>query len=101
MPGIGTAIGGIAGAFMDGMGGGSSSAPMDSQSAVYGSGLDGSGWAVNFQGVQSATSSPSTSTGQGWAQPISQSGFSLASVPSWFWLAAGGLLLWKKLHSPK
>ena len=101
-PGVGTAIGGLFGSFLDGSGGGGSSpsAPMNSQSAVYGSGLDGSGWAVNFQGVQSAASSPSNAAGLGLPAPGGMLGsLVLSSIPSWFWLAAGGVLLWKKFNS--
>lgn len=102
MPGIGTAVGGLAGALADtfmGSGGSASpSAPMNSQSAVYGSGLDGSGWAVNFSGVQSASSSPATSSGLG-LPVVSGAIGGLSGIPSWFWLAAGGLLIWKKFSS--
>lgn len=60
MPGIGTAVGGVVGALADmmtdkkggGSGGGGGGEPAPSASAattaVYGSGLDGSGWSVNF-----------------------------------------------------
>ena len=55
MPGWGTAIGAVAGAFMGGSstggggsGGGAAATPMASQAAVFGSGIDGSGWQVNF-----------------------------------------------------
>jgi hypothetical protein len=56
MPGWGTAIGAVAGAFMGGSsvasggssGGGAAATPMASQAAVFGSGIDASGWQVNF-----------------------------------------------------
>ena len=105
MPGVGTAVGGLAGAladtFMGGNGGSASpSAPMNSQTAVYGSGLEGSGWAVNFSGVQSAASSPATASGIGLPAAGGALGsLGLSSIPSWFWLAAGGVLLWKKFGS--
>jgi hypothetical protein len=53
MPGWGTAIGAVAGAFMGGSSstggggaGGAAATPQASQAAVFGSGLDGSGWQV-------------------------------------------------------
>lgn len=58
MPGIGTAVGALAGAFMGGSSSGGTSGPgasggpvatpSSSQAAAYGSGLDGSGWVINF-----------------------------------------------------
>lgn len=108
-PGVGTAIGGLFGSFMDGgVAGGSSSAPMNSSAAVYGSGLDGSGWAVNIgDGRQTANSTPVSSAGITPTVPsYPTSGFlsnfggpSLASIPNWFWFAAVGVVLWKRSKS--
>lgn len=117
MPGIGTAIGGIAGALLDsemsnssgsgtGMAGTSSAA-----SAVYGSGLNADNWVVNFGGTQSVTANaekslratgPTASTAaQGGtllpADSAAGLGLDLSglqSVPLWAW-AVGGIVLWK------
>lgn len=106
MPGIGTAVGGLAGALADtfmGGAGGSSSAPQNSQTAVYGSGLDGSGWAVNIgKGTQTATSAPASAAGINPADSLGSmassalGGFNLGGIPNWFWFAAVGVVLWKK-----
>jgi hypothetical protein len=103
MPGIGTAIGGIAGAFMDGMGGGGSggSSPQNAQSAIYGDlGQDNSGWNVNFSGVQSNGSNKSAPSaldglgiggGTGTISPLMIVGL----------VAVVGLAIWKKSKSSK
>lgn len=104
MPGVGTAVGGLLGSFLDsssGGGGASGLAPQSSNAAVYGSGLDGSGWAVNFQGLQTATSSPTSNTGQALPFSSGAAGLSLAAIPMWVWLAGAGLILWKKFKSAK
>lgn len=96
MPGVGTAVGGLLGGFMDGgmaSGGGSSAAPQNSQTAVYGSGLDGSGWAVNFQGIQSASSTQKKADGIGL--PDAGGGFAMPDIPMWVYAVAAGLILWK------
>lgn len=109
VPGVGGAVGALFGSFIDGgmVGGGGSSAPLNSQSAVYGSGLDGSGWAVNFQGVQSATSAPTNAAGiMPGSTPAAGlgglgSGLGLGTIPTWFWMAAAGVILWKKSSSKR
>ena len=64
MPGWGTALGAVAGYFMGGSsgpsvaspaaGGGAAATPQAAQAAVFGSGIDSSGWQVNFgSGTQS------------------------------------------------
>lgn len=109
MPGIGTAIGGIAGAFMDGMGGSGSSAagytPQDAQSAIYGDlGMDSSGWNVNFSGTQSNgsnKSAPSALDSIGLTGSGSLLGAS--GITSGMLLLGGavliGLVVWKKSRS--
>lgn len=126
MPGIGTAIGGIAGALLDdSMTGssGSGTGPAGSNSAavaVYGSGLNADNWSVNFSGRQdvradaaktlNATGPTATTAAQGGTvlpPALAGLGAGLASsieslgVPSWAWLAVGGLLLWKLSKSRK
>lgn len=109
LPGIGTAIGGIAGAFMDGMdspsgGGVGGYAPQDAQSAIYGDfGLDSSGWNVNFSGTQS--------TGSNKAAPSALDSLGLTGSGSVLGLSSGaliagaavliGLVIWKKSKSAK
>jgi hypothetical protein len=106
MPGIGTAIGGLAGSFLDsgagGGGGASGYTPRTAEAAVYGSGLDGSGWNVNFSGMQtngsnkeqtapSAMDSLGLSGGGGGISPLMIVGL----------VAVVGLVLWKKSKSAK
>lgn len=109
MPGIGTAIGGIAGAFMDGMGSGGSGSgtgytPQDAQSAIYGDmGLDSSGMNINFSGTQSNGSNkaaPSAMDSLG----LTGSGAMLGIPPQFLLIGAValiGLVVWKKSRSKK
>ena len=48
-----------------GGGGGAPPAPQKAESAVYGSGFDGSGWSVNFSGVQAGISPSKSGDGTG------------------------------------
>lgn len=58
LPGVGTALGALAGSLLDGemsRGGGAAQQPPGTSSAataVYGSGLNADNWAVNFSGTQ-------------------------------------------------
>lgn len=90
--GLGSALG------KGGMGGAAPAGPSNAESAVYGSGLDSSGWAVNFQGYQSASSSQDKSGGIPGILGSSGVG---GSIPTWAYLAVGGLLAWKLLRSKK
>lgn len=78
---------------------GSSGAPAGpSSAAVYGSGLDSSGWNVNFSGVQSASSNQDKSGG------VPGIGFSGVSgpVPGWLWVAGAALIgigLWRRMSA--
>jgi hypothetical protein len=124
MPGIGTAIGGIAGALLDSsMTGSSGTGPAGTSSAavaVYGSGINADNWSINFGGRQdvraeaaktmNATGPTATTAAQGGTvMPAQLSGMgsdiaaSMASlgVPSWAWFAVGGLVLWKLSKSRK
>lgn len=58
----GAAVGAVAGGLMDAAGsGGAPPAPQNAHNAIYGNGLDGSGWNVNFSGMQSnAANKPTT-----------------------------------------
>lgn len=121
MPGIGTAVGGLAGALVDtfggGGGGGGQAAPMPSgptnaANAVYGNGLDGANWFVNFSGSQTASGTvdkPITATGptqtaaatggavipQPPAPGGSLGGLGGGEYPTWAVLGLAGLALWK------
>lgn len=97
-PGVGTAIGGVLGAFMDSSGGGGSASagPQDAQSAIYGDlGQKNTGWNVNFAGVQTSSASDGGSLGDA---------IGLGSINPLYLMAAVviiGLAVWKKSKSPK
>lgn len=124
MPGIGTAIGGIAGALLDSsMTGSSGTGPAGTSSAavaVYGSGINADNWSINFGGRQdvraeaaktlNATGPTAKAAAQGGtvlSAPLSGMASGIASsleslgVPSWAWIAIGGLVLWKLSRSRK
>ncbi|WP_454902729.1 hypothetical protein [Variovorax gossypii] len=138
VPGIGTAIGGaiggIAGGFMGGpsvasggaAGGGASATPQATQAAVFGSGLDGSGWQVNFGSGASlsldnrqdktitsegpiASANPSAGKspyGSYYDDPYAVGGLGLDSlglggVPPVVWLIFFGAVAWKLFRSKK
>lgn len=121
-PGIGTAIGGVAGALLDGpMTGSSGTGPAGTSSAavaVYGSGINADNWSINFGGRQdvraeaaktlNATGPTATTAAQGGtvlpaplAGLASGLGGSMLGVPNWAWWAIGGLVLWKLSKSRK
>lgn len=77
---------------------GSPGGPSNAEAAVYGSGLDGSGWNVNFSGIQSASSNQDKSGG---VPGFGISGAS-AGVPGWVWvvgLAVIGVAVWRRSKS--
>ncbi len=132
MPGWGTAIGAVAGAFMGGSsvagggasGGGAAATPTATQAAVFGSGLDGSGWQVNFgagstlsldnrqdktirsegpiasanPSASGARPSPYLDTG---SDPLGLGMTGLGSVPPWIWLLFFGAVAWRMSKSKK
>lgn len=65
--------------------------PSNAESGAYGSGLDGSGWSINFAGVQSAGSSQDKSGG---VPGVGLSGVT-GSVPWYVWAALAGLVAWR------
>lgn len=78
-------------------GAGGSAGPSDAQSATYGSGMDASGWNVNFSGVQSASSNQDKSGGSGLG--LTSIG---NSVPWWVWATlAAGVVVWRLKASRK
>jgi hypothetical protein len=134
----GAAIGGIAGGFMGGpsvagsgaSGGGAAASPTATQAAVFGSGLDGSGWQVNFgagstlsldnrqnKEIRSegpiASANPSTGSLKpgtyspyldGGSDPLGMGGMGdlgLGSVPPWIWLVFFGAVAWRVSKSKK
>lgn len=133
MPGWGTAIGAVAGAFMGGSSGGSASGggaaatPQATQAAVFGSGLDGSGWQVIFGNGNTAnldnrqdktirsegpiasanpsagrpSSSPYTEYLDAGADPLGMGALGLGGVPPLVWLALFGAVAWKMSRSKK
>lgn len=99
MPGVGTAVGGLIGSFMDGAGGSGAAAmaPFDATSSVYGSGLDSSGWNVNFSGVQSNGSNKQGTPSATDTLGLAPGGLSPTVVIGA--VVVIGLLLWKKSRS--
>lgn len=124
-PGIGTAIGTIAGGLLDGpmtgSSGGAPAGPSSAATAVYGSGLSGDNWFVNFGGNQDArgtvdkpfsATGPTATTaaqggtvlppGQGMLSGVASSlGGELSGIPLWVWLCIGGVVAWKISKSRK
>lgn len=94
----GAAVGGLVGGFAGGGGGSSGAgggvAPQNAESAIYGgTGLDASGWNVNFSGMQTNGSNKSAPSGlesvglgSGGVSP-----FVIAAV-----VAVVGMAIWKK-----
>lgn len=136
MPGIGTAIGAIGGALLGGSsvaqsgggasGGGASATPQATQAAVFGSGLDGSGWQVIMGNGNSptldnrqdktitsegpiASANPSAGRspyGSYYDDPYAAGGLGLDSlglggVPPMVWLIFFGAVAWKLSRSKK
>lgn len=80
----------LLGGLGSGLGSSAPAGPSNAQSGAYGSGLDGSGWNVNFQGVQSASNAQDKSGG---VPGFGASGVS--AVPWWVWVAGAGLIAWR------
>lgn len=75
--------------------GGAPAGPSNAQSGAYGSGLDGSGWSVNFAGVQTASSDQDKSGG---VPGLGISGVA-GAIPSWAWVLIAGVVLWRMRKS--
>lgn len=90
--------GGLGSALGKGLQGAAPAGPSSADAAVYGSGLDASGWAVNFQGVQTASSSQDK--GGGVPGVLGSSGVA-GGVPHWAWLVIGAAVIWKLSRSKK
>lgn len=73
----------------------SSAAPSNAESAVYGNGLDASGWSVNFAGVQDVTQSKDKSGG---VPGLGITG-GVGAVPWWAWAILAGAVVWKLKQS--
>ena len=71
--------------------------PSNAVSGAYGSGLDGSGWAINFQGVQNASNAQDKSGG---VPGLGSSGVA-GAVPWYVWAALVGAVVWKQFKSRK
>lgn len=70
---------------------GSPGGPSNATSAAYGTGMDGSGWNVNFSGVQSASSNQDKSGG---VPGLGISG-AVSGVPGWMWAILAGAVAWR------
>lgn len=87
LPGLGTALGTIAGGLLEGGMTGSSSAPpagpASAAVAVYGSGLNADNWAVNFSGTQTVTAkADKTLTASGpTAAAAAQGSYAVPALP--------------------
>ena len=96
-PGVGGAVGGLFGSFLDGSSGASASpsAPLTASAAVYGSGLDSSGYSVNFAGMTSTGSNKPGAAGL--VESIGLGGIN----PTYLLIGAllVGVLIWKKSRS--
>lgn len=91
--GVASLLGGLGG----GVGSTPPAGPSNATSAVYGSGLDTSGYSVNFSGIQSASSSQDKSGG---VPGIGLTGVA-GGVPWWLWAAGAGLIAWRLRKSKK
>jgi hypothetical protein len=85
---------------LGGVGGGIASptpaaGPSRADQAVYGNGLDASGWNVNFSGVQDVTQSQDKSGG---VPGLGITG-GVGAVPWWAWAILAGAVLWKLKQS--
>jgi hypothetical protein len=84
---------------LGGVGGGiaspTPSAPSNAEAAVYGNGLDASGWNVNFAGVQDVTQSQDKSGG---VPGLGITG-GVGAVPWWAWAILAGAVVWKLKQS--
>lgn len=74
-----------------GLGSSAPAGPSNAESGAYGSGLDSSGWSVNFAGVQNAGSSQDKSGG---VPGLGLSGVS-SGVPWYIWALLAGAVAWK------
>lgn len=70
--------------------------PSNAVSAAYGNGMDGSGWNVNFSGVQSASSSQDKSGGVPGLLGMTGPG---GSIPAWVWVALAAGVAWRLYKS--
>lgn len=72
--------------------------PSSATGGAYGSGLDGSGWSVNFSGMQSTASNQDKSGGVPGL--LGGSGVS-AGVPWYVWAGLGVVVLWRLKKSSR
>lgn len=104
-PGVGTAIGGLVGSLLDAPSSANSSStgPMTSEAAVYGSGLDSSGWNVNFGGTQTNGSNKNGNPSVAETLGLSGGGGLFPGGIKTSYLLIGALLIgvviWKKSRS--
>lgn len=81
-------------------GAGGSAGPSTATAATYGSGQDGSGWVVNFSGVQNASAAYDKSGGG--VPGVGGGSNPLASIPQTAWIVlavlAVGVVAWRLKH---
>lgn len=77
------------------MGASAPAGPSNAESGAYGSGLDGSGWSVNFSGVQSTASNQDKSGGVPGVGITGVAG----AIPWWVYVAVAGAVLWRLKRS--
>lgn len=77
------------------LGASSPAGPSNAESGAYGSGLDGSGWSVNFSGVQSTASNQDKSGGVPGVGITGVAG----AIPWWVYLAVAGAVVWRLKRS--
>ena len=82
----------LAGGLGKSLGAGSPAAPSNATSGAYGSGLDGSGWLVNFAGVQNASSNQDKSGG---VPGVGFTGAGIGGVPWYVWALLAGAVVWR------
>jgi hypothetical protein len=97
LPGVGGAVGGLLGSFLDGSSAASPTAPLTATAAVYGSGLDSSGWNVNFSGSQSNGSNKAGNPSLTETLGVGQGGINTTYLLIGALLV--GVIVWKKSRS--
>ncbi len=81
----------LLGGLGSGLGSSAPAGPSNATSAAYGSGLDGSGWSINFAGVQNAGSNQDKSGG---VPGLGGSGVA-GALPWYVWVVLAGAVAWR------
>lgn len=75
--------------------------PSNAVSGAYGSGLDGSAWAVNFGGEQDFAANQDKSGGVPGVGFTGGAASAVGSVPWYVWAGLAGLVAWRVLKRSK